>query len=112
MYTQQALTTFKSGILEPYCTHLLNVNQTNLEAALHECRKFDNERAQISFIHFMRNRGKPNNNNNMPNKKQSIYHDITILRVPLILTLAFCQELLKIFVNQLKIQQHNFLVDQ
>lgn len=62
MYTQQALTTFKSGILEPYCTHLLNVNPINLEAALHECRKFDNEKAQISFMNFMRNRGKPSNN--------------------------------------------------
>lgn len=61
MYVQQALSTFKAGILEPYCSHLLNLPVNSLEQALYECRKFDNDKAQISFMNFMRQKSKPNN---------------------------------------------------
>lgn len=61
MYVQQALSTFKAGILEPYCSHLLNIPTNSLEQALYECRKFDNEKAQITFMNFMRHKTKPGN---------------------------------------------------
>lgn len=59
MYSTQALSTFKAGVLEPYCSHLLNLPINSLENALYECRKFDNEKAQISFMNFMRQKSKP-----------------------------------------------------
>lgn len=77
MYTNQALSTFKAGILEPYCTHLMNLNIMTLEQALYECRKFDNEKAQVSFMNFMRNRSKPTinkkpfNSNRIPNSNSN-----------------------------------------
>ncbi|KAL3282622.1 hypothetical protein HHI36_005797 [Cryptolaemus montrouzieri] len=58
MYTSQALNTFKAGILEPHCSHLLNLSINSLEQALMECRKFDNERCQINFMNFIRNQSK------------------------------------------------------
>lgn len=71
MYTNQALMVFKSGILEPYCSHLLNLPITTLEQALFECRRYDNNRSQISFMNFMRNKSKPNNNNKSNFNKQT-----------------------------------------
>lgn len=58
MYTYQALATFKAGILDPYCSHLLNLPVTSLEQALYECRKYDNEKSQITFMNFMRQQSK------------------------------------------------------
>lgn len=69
MYTIQALSVFKAGILEPYCTHLMNITITTLEQALYECRKYDNDRAQVSFMNFMRNRTKNNSNNTFNHKR-------------------------------------------
>lgn len=66
MYVQQALSTFKAGILEPYCSHLLNIPINSLEQALYECRKYDNEKAQITFMNFMRHKTKPNNLHKKP----------------------------------------------
>lgn len=77
MYTNQALMTFKSGILEPYCSHLLNLPINTLELALFECRKYDNHKSQISFMNFMRGKAKPNNNSNnsaRPNFKQQTHN--------------------------------------
>lgn len=59
MYAMQALSTFKAGVLEPYCTHLISLNVNTLEEALFACRKYDNERAQVGFMTFMRNKSKP-----------------------------------------------------
>lgn len=59
MYEVQALNTMKSGIIEPYCTHMLNLPINSLEEALLECRRYDNNKAQISFMNFLRNRSKP-----------------------------------------------------
>lgn len=72
MYTNNALTTFKAGILEPYCSHLIHLHISTLEQALFECRKYDNDRSQISFINFIRNKGKisqtrPQNNSQNSN---------------------------------------------
>lgn len=70
-YTNQALTTFTSGILEPYCSHLMNIAIRTLEQALYECRKYDNHKSHISFMNFMRNKSKPiANDNNKFNKNQ------------------------------------------
>lgn len=60
--------TFKSGILEPYCSHILNVPVASLEQALFECRRYDNNKSQTSFMNCIRNKPKPNNNR--PNFKQ------------------------------------------
>jgi hypothetical protein len=62
MYTSQALATFKSGIVESYCTHLMSSSILTLENALLECRKYDNNKAQVNFMNFMRqNSRKPVN---------------------------------------------------
>lgn len=78
MYIQQALSTFKAGILEPYCSHLLNIPTISLEQALYECRKYDNEKAQITFMNFMRHKTKPNNFSKKPmvqnSRPQQIQH--------------------------------------
>lgn len=55
MYTQQALTVFKAGLLNPYRDHLLHISIKTLDEALYECRKLDNERSQIEFANFLRN---------------------------------------------------------
>lgn len=73
-YTTQALTTFVSGILEPYCSHLMNCHVNSLQQALYECRKLDNNKAQVSFMNFMRNRGRPNNHGNNNNKTMRNNH--------------------------------------
>ncbi|KAK9876311.1 hypothetical protein WA026_012610 [Henosepilachna vigintioctopunctata] len=54
-YQNQALSTFKAGILQPYCRHLMNLDVRTLEQGLIECRKFDNNKAQVNFMNFMRN---------------------------------------------------------
>lgn len=64
-YQNQALSTFKAGLLEPYCRHLMNMNVISLEQALFECRKFDNDKAQVNFMKFIRNQ---NNNDNYNTK--------------------------------------------
>lgn len=71
MYTNQALSVFKSGVLEPYCSHLLNLPINSLEQALYECRKYDNNKAQISFMNFMRSKSKINAHNNNSISKPS-----------------------------------------
>lgn len=68
MYVRQALTTYKAGILEPYCTHLMNMPISTLEQALFSCRKYDNEKSQAHFMNFMRNRSKPMTRPNNQNK--------------------------------------------
>lgn len=78
MYTSQALSVFKSGILEPYCSHLLNLPIATLEQALFECRRYDNNKSQISFMNFMRNKSKPGNNSN--NISKSNFRQMTNVR--------------------------------
>ncbi|KAL3277808.1 hypothetical protein HHI36_013150 [Cryptolaemus montrouzieri] len=60
-YTNLALYAYKSGLLEPYCSHLLNIHFDTLESALMECRKFNNERAHISFMNFLRGQSESTN---------------------------------------------------
>ncbi|XP_045460263.1 uncharacterized protein LOC123670760 [Harmonia axyridis] len=53
-YNNQALSTFKAGVLEPYCRHLMSLNVSSLEQALFECRRLDHCKAQVSLMKFMR----------------------------------------------------------
>lgn len=69
MYVQQALSTFKAEILDPYCSHLLNFPINTLEQALYECKIYDNEKAQITFINFMRHKTKTSNIHKKPIKQ-------------------------------------------
>jgi hypothetical protein len=77
MFEQQALATFKSGIIEPYCTHLLNSNCATLEASLFECRRLDNHKTQIAFMQFLRNKDKPQNIAKPGNSKPYQLHQQT-----------------------------------
>lgn len=69
-YNNQALSTFKAGVLEPYCRHLMSLNITSLEQALIECRKLDNCNAQVSFMKFMRSQSQAK----FSNHKKSFNH--------------------------------------
>lgn len=58
MYTNNALSTFKAGVAEPYCSLMINLHIDTLEQALFQCRKYDNDKSQIGFMNFLRNKGK------------------------------------------------------
>lgn len=71
MYVQQALSTFKASILEPYCSHHLNIPIYSFEQALYECHKYDNNKYQMTIMNFMRHKVRPNNFTKNPQTVQN-----------------------------------------
>lgn len=61
-FSKIALTTFKTGISEPYRSHLRYINPQTLEACLTALREFDSNKRQSEFLYFMQRSSKYNNN--------------------------------------------------
>lgn len=67
MYSKNALSTFKAGLLEPYRTHISHQIAQSIEDCLLALRNYDNQKQQIEFLNFVRNKT-PIRRNATPNK--------------------------------------------
>lgn len=67
-YKQRALQTYMAGLLEPYRSHIALKTVNSLEECLLQLRSYDNHQQQVSFLNFMRNKGNPQKNVNIPQK--------------------------------------------